>query len=283
MRRVRIGLGSALLWDSAGPEAPWLHFGHATGMHAQLYARLLDPLAKTFNIMASDARGHGANRREAEGREAMAWDQLAAETLALMDHVQEAQPWWLVGHSLGATCALIAAVMAPWRVSGLVMLDPPFIPFEIAAALREQGAQPQNPLAEQSRRRRADFASRDEARTSYAGRGVFKQFSDADLDAYLDGGFRETPTGVQLACLPETEALSFEGVSLDVERLLGTVARQFVLLCGENGSTVPDAEFAAFANHPLCRQAERVPDTGHFLPLQAPDVVRAAILALRRG
>ncbi len=283
MRRVRIGQGSALVWDSAGADAPWLHFGHATGMHALLYATLLDPLAKHFNIMASDARAHGENRRAAEGPEAMAWDQLAGETLALMDYIQKDRPWWLVGHSLGATCALIAAVTAPYRVAGLVMLDPPFIPFALAREMRAKGEMPQNPLADQSRRRRADFASREEAMASYVGRGVFRQFSDEDLQAYVQGGFRDVPGGVRLACEPEAEALCFEGVRLDVDDLLGALARPFVLLAGETGSTVPEEDFAAFAGHPLCERAERLPGTGHFLPLQAPAAVRAAILALCKG
>ncbi len=283
MRRERIGLASVLIWDAAGADAPWLHFGHATGMHALLYARLLAPLAERFNILASDARGHGASLALAEGPASMAWDRLAAETLALMDQVQPDRPWWLAGHSLGATCALTAAVMAPAKVKGLVMLDPPFIPFSLARAMRARGETPANPLAEQALRRRADFVSRAEAKSRYAGRGVFAQFSDADLEAYVEGGFRDEEDGVRLACSPEAEALSFQGVSLDVEGLLAALDRPFVLLAGEMGSTVPDSEFAAFAAHAFCRQAARVPGTGHFLPLQAPDIVRAAILSLCEG
>lgn len=280
MQRVMLGLTSALIWDRAGPQAPWLHFGHATGMHAQLYARLLDPLSERFNILAPDALGHGANKTVLNDPAALAWDKLAADSLALMDDVQGVHPWWLVGHSMGATCALIAAVMAPHRVAGMVLLDPPFIPFDIARDFLARGEIPPNPLADQALRRRADFASIDEARASYAGRGVFKQFSDADLDAYVEGGFVPTDGEVRLACLPETESMTYRGVRLDVENLLERLEKPFVLLAGETGSTVPDAEFGVFAAHPCCRKAERVAGTGHFLPLQAPGTVRDAVLAL---
>lgn len=283
MRRVMVGHSSVLMWDQAGAQAPWLHFGHATGMHAELYARLLEPLAERFNIMAPDALGHGASKRELTGPEDLGWDTLAAYGLALMDHVQKDQRWWLVGHSMGATCALLSAVIAPERVAGLVLLDPPFIPFEMARAFVARGETPPNPLADQALRRRVDFASREEARAGYAGRGVFKQFSDADLDAYLASGFVDVEGGVRLACLPETEATTYRGVRLDVEVLLGQLERPFVLLAGETGSTVPEAEFAVFAGHDCCRRAERVEGTGHFLPLQAPDVVREAVLALCMG
>jgi pimeloyl-ACP methyl ester carboxylesterase len=278
MRREMIGFSSVLIWDRAGPQAPWLHFGHATGMHAELYARLLEPLSARFNILAPDALGHGASRRELTAPEDLGWDSLAAYGLALMDHVQKDQPWWLVGHSMGATCALISAVIAPERVAGMVLLDPPFIPFEMARDFVGRGETPPNPMADQALRRRADFASREEARAGYAGRGVFKQFSDADLDAYVGRGFVDVEGGVRLACLPETESMTYRGVRLDVEDMLGRLERPFVLLAGETGSTVPEMEFGVFAAHRCCRKAARLPGTGHFLPMQAPDAIRDDIL-----
>jgi pimeloyl-ACP methyl ester carboxylesterase len=36
------------------------------------------------------------------------------------------EPAWLFGHSLGAMCALAAAVEAPERVRGIILEDPPF-------------------------------------------------------------------------------------------------------------------------------------------------------------
>lgn len=286
MRRVRVetarGAASALVWDAAGAAAPWLHFAHATGMHAALYARLLAPLAARFNILAVDAWGHGADGRGFEGA-VMEWEGLAGDALAVMGVVAPRAAWWLAGHSLGATCALMASVMAPERVAGVVMLDPPFMPFDVARGLVAAGALPENPLADQAARRRGVFGSRAEAAASYAGRGVFRQFSDADLADYVESGFVDCAGGVRLACAPEVEAACFRGVTLRMEGVLAAMARPFVLLAGETGSTVPEAEFAAFAAHPMCRRAERVPGTGHFLPLQAPDVVRAAIVSLCEG
>jgi len=58
---------------------------------------------------------------------------------------------------------------------------------------------------------------------------------------------------------------------------LGAVRCPFVLLAGEHGSTVRDVELAAFAAHPHCISAERLPGTTHFLPLERPERVCAAI------
>jgi pimeloyl-ACP methyl ester carboxylesterase len=121
------------------------------------------------------------------------------------------------------------------------------------------------------------FPSRAEARAAYHGRGVFRTWSDADLDAYLAGGLIDTDDGVELACTPAFESATFRAVSPHVEPALAAVRCPFILLAGEEGSTVRDPELAVFAAHPQCLGATRIPGTTHFLPLERPDAVRAAI------
>jgi len=270
------GPRSALQWDSAGADAPRLHFAHATGMHAGLYARLLAPLAGRFRITASDARGHG--RSPAEPAPACAeWEGFAADLLGVIDAVDPGVLWLLAGHSLGGSLSLLAATMRPDRVAGLVLLDPPFIPFAAARAAMAAGSIVANPMADQAARRRADFPDVAAARAAYQGRGVFRSWSDADLDAYLADGLRKAGDGVTLACTPAWEAAAFRGVSHRIEPALGALARPFVLIAGETGSTVPAAEFATIAAHPYCLAAERLPGTSHFVPLERADAVHAAI------
>ena len=279
---TRVGRRSALVWNSAGGSAPWLHFAHATGMHAGLYARLLAPLADRFNILASDARGHGHSPGGPVG-DRVEWDQFADDLLAIIDSVAPETPWLLSGHSMGGAVSLLAASAQPARVAGLVLIDPPFIPFAIARTARAAGTIVSNPMADQAGKRRADFPDVATARAAWHGRGVFRSWSDDDLDAYLADGLLPAGDGVNLACAPAWEAATFRGVSMRVEPALAALDRPFILLAGENGSTVPDAEFAIFAAHPRCLSAERLPGTTHFLPLERGDAVRAAIVAVAEG
>lgn len=277
-----VGRRSALLWDNAPAEAPWLHFAHATGMHAGLYARLLAPLAERFNILASDARGHGHSPGGPVG-DRVEWDQFADDLLAIIDAVAPDKPWLLSGHSMGGAMSLLAASTQPARVAGLVLIDPPFIPFATARTARAAGQILPNPMADQAGKRRADFPDVATARAAWHGRGVFRSWSDDDLDAYLADGLLPTPNGVTLACAPAWEAATFRGVSMRVEPALAALDRPFILLAGEHGSTVPAAEFAIFAAHPRCLSAERLPGTTHFVPLERGDAVRAAIVAVSQG
>ena len=282
MQRVTIETGngprSALFWNHAA-GAPWLHFAHSTGMHAGLYARLLAPLADRFRIVASDSRGHGHSPGGAVGPR-VEWDDFAADLLALTDAVDAGSPWLLAGHSMGGAVSLLAAAARPDRVAGLVLLDPPFIPFATARAARAAGVPTLNPMADQAGKRRADFPDIATARAAYYGRGVFRSWSDADLDAYLGDGMLPGGEGVTLACPPAWEAATFRGVSDHIEAALAALTRPFALIAGEAGSTVPAAEFGLFAGHPRCVAAQRLPGTTHFVPLERGDAVRDAIEAV---
>lgn len=268
---------AALVWDSAGPGAPWLHFAHATGMNAALYARLLAPLAGEFRIIASDARGHGRTRLPADPEALGGWEDFACDLLDLIDAVDAKAPWLLAGHSMGGTSSLLAAARAPQRIRGLLLLDPPFIPFAEARAFAAAGDRPPNPMADQAGRRKPGFPSRDAARAAYRGRGVFSTWADEDLDAYLEDGLIDTDDGAMLACAPAFESATFRAVSLRVEPALQALRVPFALLAAAHGSTVRDAELAHFAEHPMCLDARRLAGTSHFLPLEEGDTVRAAV------
>jgi pimeloyl-ACP methyl ester carboxylesterase len=284
MQRIEIetpaGRHSALVWDTAGPGAPWLHFAHATGMHGALYARLLAPLADRFRIVASDARGHGRSAGfwpELAAGDLVEWEVFGADTLAIAAAVDDSAPWLLAGHSMGGSASLLAAVAQPARVAGLVLIDPPMIPFALARAALAAGARTPNPMADAAEKRRADYPDVASARDRWRGRGVFGGWADEDLEAYLEDGLRATQTGVTLACSPAWEAATFRGVSHRIEGALAALDRPFALVAGEIGSTVRDEEFAVFAGHRCCLSAERLAGTTHFVPLQAGDAVRAAI------
>ena len=273
------GRRAALHWQRAPAGAPWLHFAHATGMHAHLYARLLEPVADRFNIIASDARGHGRTAAidPLLPGDLVEWEVFAADIIAVTDAVAPGSRWLLAGHSMGGSSSLLAAVAAPDRVAGLVLLDPPMIPFAMARAALSAGVITPNPMADGAARRRAEYPDVASARERWRGRGVFSGWGDADLDAYLADGLRATPDGVTLACTPAWEAATFRGVSHRIEAALAALDRPFALVAGDIGSTVRNEEFAIFAAHRCCLGAERLLGTTHFVPLERGDAVRAAI------
>lgn len=275
-RTVRAGHG-VLEW-LGDPARPWLHFAHATGMCAEVYARLLDPLAADFNIVASDARGHGRSTLPADPAAMTTW-RIYQNDLAALLATYEASSWLLAGHSMGASVSIELASRTPGRASAVVLVEPAFVPFDGVAPWRDGGTA--NPLADQAARRRDRFSSVAEARAQWHGRGVFRGWADADLDAYLAGGLRPDGEGVALACAPAWEAATFTAVTSDVEAAVRSWQAPLALLHGTRFSTVSQADADTIAA--LGGAVTRIDGASHFLPLEHPDAVRAAIRAAAAG
>ncbi|TRW15237.1 alpha/beta fold hydrolase [Glacieibacterium frigidum] len=275
-RSVRAGHG-VLEW-LGDPARPWLHFAHATGMCAEVYARLLDPLAREFNIVASDARGHGRSTLPADPAAMTSW-RVYQDDLAALLATYDAPAWLLAGHSMGASVSIELAARRPELATAVVLVEPAFVPFDGVAPWQDGGIA--NPLAEQAARRRDRFASVDEARAQWHGRGVFRGWDDADLDAYLAGGLRPDGDGVMLACAPAWEAATFAAVTSAVEAAVRAWQGPLALLHGTRFSTVSQADADTVAA--LGGAVTRVDGASHFLPLEHPDAVRAAIRAAAAG
>lgn len=266
------------------PDRPRLVFTHATGMCARVYSDLLALLSDRFHIIAVDARGHGRTELPAIVGDIPAdWRIYRQDLMAIVDALGGG-PVLLAGHSFGATVSLEAAVDAPGLASAVCLIDPPFIPADHVAAYRaaREAGQPPNHMADQAERRRARFDSVAAARASYRGRGVFRDWPDAALDAYLEGGLLPDAEGVRLACLPGWEATSFRGVSTTLVDSMSRADFPFTLLAAGEGSTVPASEEPRILANPHAN-FRRFPGTGHFLPITHPALVRPYLALLGSG
>ena len=187
----------------------------------------------------------------------------------------------LAGHSFGATVSFEAAVDTPGLASAVCLMDPPFIPADHVAAYRaaRDAGHPPNHMADQAERRRATFESLAAARASYQGRGVFRDWPEAALDGYLEGGLLPDGEGVRLACTPGWEATSFRGASTTFSDSLARADFPFTLLAAGEGSTVPATEEPRILANPH-GHFRRFPGTGHFLPVTHPDLVRPYLALL---
>lgn len=275
--------GVWMLRSHADPDAPILHFAHATGMCASLYTPLLDLVAPGFAVIASDARGHGRTALPADPATLTSWGRYRDDLAALVSTLPAERRLVLAGHSMGATVSMELAARIPDRVAAVVMIEPAFVPFARCAdyaTARAGGTTSPNPMAEQAERRRDRWPSRDAVRAAYRGRGVFATWSDAALDAYLDGGLRDLDDGtVGLACAPAWEAATFRAVSTTLEAAVCGWRGGLTLLYGTERSTVADSDAAAIEAAVPGATRRRFYGADHFLPLHAPEAMAAAILA----
>jgi pimeloyl-ACP methyl ester carboxylesterase len=114
----------ALYRRGAGRPFYW---GHGLTSSSVLEARVglkpWDAAPDGWEVIRWDARGHGASTGAADPG-VYRWPELAADLLALADRLGH-ERFVLGGASMGTAVSLTAAVAAPERVLGLVLMIPP--------------------------------------------------------------------------------------------------------------------------------------------------------------
>jgi pimeloyl-ACP methyl ester carboxylesterase len=265
--------GGAMAVLDFGPEhrPADIVFSHANGFNACTYRSILRPLAAELRILAIDLRGHGATTlpTATEGRDG--WNEFRDDLLAFLA-AATAGPVLLAGHSMGGTTSLLAAAAAPERVRALALFDP--VIFD-AAMVRGAG---ESPLVQGALRRRASFPDRQAALEAYRGRGAFRTWSEEQLADYVAAGFHDTADGqVTLACAPEWEASNFRSHNYDPWAAFAQSRCPIQVLQAEIASTARLEERLEALTADGRIVVETVPGTSHFLPMERPDLVRAAL------
>jgi pimeloyl-ACP methyl ester carboxylesterase len=271
------GDGSMAVLDFGPRDRPAdVVFLHANGFNALTYRTLLAPLGEYLRILAVDQRGHGATTLPAVAEGRTNWYDLRDDLVALLETL-DLTDVVLSGHSMGGAASVMAAAAAPSRVRSLVLFDPVVMTSDTTAAAR-RGDLADSPLVAGARRRRALFTSRQAVMDAYRGRGAFRTWPEAMLQDYVAGGFKDTPDGeVTLACAPEWEASNFTSHAHDTVAAFEALKCPARILKAEIESTCRmDARMDALVASGAIA-VEVLPGTTHFLPMERPEAVRAAL------
>lgn len=274
------GAMSGLRFGSPEGE-PDLLFLHANGFNAATYGPLLAPLADRWRVLALDQRGHGFTRLPADPQTLIDWWPYADDLIRLLDRRLQAgaPPVVLAGHSMGATASILAASQRPQAVRRLVLADPVLVAPDFRQSLFTPWGRRRSeeaPLVVGALKRRAVFASRQEALDSYRTRRAFSTWQPGFLEGYVAGGFLDDAEGVRLACEPAWEAASFRSHRHDSWGALQRLAMPVRIITAAEGSTVhggPERIRRIAANV----RAESLAGSTHFLPMERPDVLGAAL------
>lgn len=277
-RRTITVAGGVIAAQEIGPADRPLDviFLHANGFNAGTYRGILAPLGERFRILAVDQRGHGHTTLPAEPFASNAWTVFRDDLLALLEALGET-PRVLSGHSMGGTACLMAAAERADAARDLVLFDPVIVPPEHAAAIGPDGMR-NSPLALGAMKRRASFPDRETAVQGWIGRGAFKTWPEETIRDYVADGLVETADGdVRLACAPEWEASNFSSHFHDPWTAFARAVAPIHILKAEIGSTcrIEERQDALIASGKV--RVDLIAGTSHFLPMERPDLVRAAL------
>ncbi|MBN9739212.1 MULTISPECIES: alpha/beta hydrolase [unclassified Pseudonocardia] len=118
MQTVSLPVGPILAFDDVGEGAPAIVFSHGLFMDRDMFAPQVERLAHRHRCVSWDARGHG----DTVSRGPFTYWQSARDLLQLMDAL-DLDRVVHVGMSQGGLMAQRAALLAPDRFSGIVLLD----------------------------------------------------------------------------------------------------------------------------------------------------------------
>jgi pimeloyl-ACP methyl ester carboxylesterase len=262
------------LGGSAG--SPPLLLSHATGFHAFVFAPLAACLAPRFHCWGLDHRGHGESG--VPTTDIGDWGRFgddarsAADALGLVGSLG-------FGHSMGGTALLMAELDRPGTFAGLVLFEPIAFPHDPRTEVPER----EGPalMVAAARRRRAVFASRDDAYDNYAVKPPLALFAPEALRGYVEHGFVDRADGtVELTCDPEHEARIFEGGRRqDTFDRLGEIGCPVLVMAGSPEGNAPGLIAPVVAEALPLGRLTVLDDLTHFGPMQDPALVARHILA----
>lgn len=254
------------LLDWGGTGAP-IVIMHATGLLGRVYAPVAEALTQIGRVYSCDQRGHGESSPAPDGR--YDWD-ATMEDLAAFITAMGFKTVRGFGHSAGATAIGALAFERPDLVSRAVLVDP--VLFDSPAG-PELGWR--HPFIDRTLKRRRVFASVEAMFDSFKDKLPYATWDRRMLRDYCEYGTRLNADGMrELRCAPEVEAelyntvLKFDGLN----RLLRAAVPMLVLFGDRDDSLarpLADRISAGLRNG----RVEIVPETGHFMPMEKPNVV----------
>jgi pimeloyl-ACP methyl ester carboxylesterase len=274
-RRLPLSNGieiAALDWGGSGPP---ILMHHANGFCGALWDSVARELSAGYRVFAMDARGHGDSSKP-EHPDAYAWLRFGedlrevARTLARELRVPRLRAG--VGNSFGAAALLLASRPGP-LFDDLVLVDPVLPPPDLSI---DGSTQRGGSFAEAARKRRAQWSSREEARSWFGEKPLFADWQPHAIDVYVAEGLEPGEGGFTLKCPPAVEAAIFSQTFASVVReAIEQVDTPTVFARAGRGyfSPVLFSEAAAA----MRRGRETVIDSGHLAPMEDPERVAALV------
>ncbi|MFO3723415.1 alpha/beta fold hydrolase [Pseudomonas sp. HLMP] len=223
-------------WRSPASGRPLLHFLHGNGFCSLAYQPLLMRLGEHFDLWLSDVQGHGDSDHGGAFR---GWNRSAALAVEAFESGRGEYgevPRMALGHSFGGVLTGLILASEPQLFSRAVLLDPVLFSRRMigvmgAAAL--VGLHRRHALARKAATRRSHWPDREAALASLQGRGIFKGWSDAALQAYVEHAIGDCGEGVVLKCRPSREVEIFSSFPARMWPSLAQIRTPTHILHGE--------------------------------------------------
>lgn len=200
-------------WRTRFTGKPVIVFFHGNGFSGLTYRPMLEALAKDFDLIVPDLPGHG---NSGYGSDMNSWNDTAKYMCSVLNsfshQIQSTVPVFGLGHSYGGVVTALMAASDNKRFKKIMLLDPVLFSSGMLSVMKAKdilGLLSNTALAKKARERTDTWASKEEALEYFNGRGIFKNWSDDSLQAYVDDALMPCDDGVTLKCPTSVEAKIF--------------------------------------------------------------------------
>jgi len=189
-------------------------------------------------------------------------------------------PRYAVGHSFGGVLTGLMLASQPGLFARAVLLDPVLFSRRMigvmgAAAL--VGLHRRHALARKAASRRSHWPDRESARASLHGRGIFKGWTDAALQAYVEHAIGDCGEGVVLKCRPSREVEIFSSFPSRMWAQLVSIQAPTLVLHGEHTYPFVPHSVQRLASLNPAVSARQVPG-GHCFMQEDPAMAAQQVL-----
>ncbi len=261
-----------LVYDFGG-DGSIIHIAHANGFPPGTYKPLADTFTDRYHVIGLPARPLWPGSQPSD---APNWHVLADDLIQGLEALDLKNTIGL-GHSMGGTYTMLAAIQYPNMFSKLVLIDPVILPptrLRVLKWMRRLGLGKRQPLVQGALDRRRTWSSYEACYNHWRRKTFFKNWPDDSLWAYVQAGITESDSGqFELVYSPEWEAHIFSTPPTDIWDYVPQLISQTMVIRGEF-TNVFTSESQKLMKSLLPKvKFHVIPDAGHLVPMECPNEV----------
>lgn len=252
---------------------PMIHFAHGNGFPSLCYSQLFKALSSRYEVRYIDKVGHNPAFPVADN-----WHELVDEVLDSIER-QANQPVIAVGHSLGGVLSLLAAIQRPELFKALVMIDSPLLGRLKSHTVRLAkllGFIDHVTPALRTRGRRKQWHTQEQLVSYLKSRPLFKTFSPACLQDYIDYGLEKNDDGYRLAFDRHVEYMIYRTIPHHLHQFAGKLTVPTALIYADKSHVMGkfDVRYMKYHYHIHCVKVKGT----HMLPMENPSLLAEQII-----
>ena len=244
---------------SAGRGMPVICM-HGITANAYVFEPIIELLAADFQVVSIDQRGHGRSGRPARYEA----EDFAEDVAALAEHLASG-PAILLGHSLGARNAFVAANRYREHVHSVVAVD--FTPFIEPQVLDD--------LETRVRGGNRAFADLGEVEAYLSAR--YPRLPAAAIQRRAQHGYRKAHDGYRPLADARAMELTAAGLKASLEGEVRKLRHRTVLARGAHSKLVSPSAWSKTRAYRPDLEAVEIADADHYVPEEQPAAIAALV------